>query len=933
MKNFNLNDILDVLERKYLHDVYYIEASLTLIALNPFKNVDYLYSKGLIEFYYNSYASDPKIPLLATNGDINKIKCLKNETILLNNLNLNTDSTKPNESTLIKSPNKPHIFKYASIAWRNLSDHFNNICLNCEKNQTIVVSGVSGSGKTRTISYIVYYFTHILNSNRVKSIENILLLANVILESFGNAKTIHNDNSSRFGKYIQLNFSNKKSLYNVKIRTYLLEKTRVLNEIKSERNFHIFYQLIGGTNEIQKTSWRINSSLVRRFMKENTANDSVRWQILQNAFSQLRIRNTEQMYQIVIAVAHLNSCKFVYENSTSSSDFDIDRSDIILSLRTSRHLAYATELLGMKTSELEKLLLKQELLISQNNKRRNIIITKNCNLNEVKCRKDSLTKLLYSSLFYWLVEKINENLNKLLSETQDNTHDMQAYIGLLDMYGFENNASNSLEQLCINYANERLHQIYIDSFLKFTQNDYLIEKIKWTQINFNDNLDLLGTLDKGANCLFNLLNEESSLKRNLRTESKDNTTITSCSAYRLSTKIVNRLRNNNHIKHIQKKQHTELFLIKHYAGDVYYNIDYHVIEKNKDQIPNDLVILLSKTTKNNFLIEILKKFFLLNQHENRKQYTVLKKFKQNLDELIDLIKQTKVNYIKCIKPNDNFNPCQFDRSNVLKQLESSGVLATINLYQLGYTNKYTYQDFLIKYLPILTLKRFKYLKNYKFYSSNIVDKSYMQRLRLYLSKKSITFDDASSIHAVDLIKVAEKVMEKCIAKSEAQDSYQFGQNKLFFKDNVANSLDLFLNFVKLEASIRILKTWKLYKLKENLKLVKDIKTTTFNTIPTINIVYSCPALFYKTNSTGEDILNTSGVDSSSNLSSKYSDCKSYFSGTSLNEFCLSSKCNLDSSEENGNLIQLLHTSESYTIISKRNCFINQENIMTLKDCI
>ena len=437
LNNFNLNHILDILEKRYLNEIYYTEASLTLIALNPFKNVDYLYSKNLIEFYFkhsNSTLSDLNAydsKSIVTNSNLK-------DKIILNSLNLNAEIIRSDDrlNSLLNSSPKPHIFKNVSETWKNLSNYFSSKkkdsklnLLKCEKNQTIIVSGVSGSGKTRSVSYIMYYFTHILNTNRAKSIENVLLIANVILESFGNAKTRHNDNSSRFGKYIQLNFSNNMSIFNVKINTYLLEKTRVLNEIQNERNFHIFYQLIAGTSQQQKNLWGLNNTLARKFFKENnTYDDSVKWQVLQNAFNQLRIRNIDQIYKIIISIAHLSSCTFAYEKRGEENEveFDIDQLDIDLNTKCKTHLNHAAQLLGFKTDDLKNLFLTQELVISHDNKRKNSVIKKKCNLNEAKSRKDSLIKLIYSSLFKWLVNKINENLNKILTDNLTTISDEQA---------------------------------------------------------------------------------------------------------------------------------------------------------------------------------------------------------------------------------------------------------------------------------------------------------------------------------------------------------------------------------------------------------------------------------------------------------------------------------------------------------------------------
>lgn len=401
LANIDLENITDILKSKYNSGNYYCDASRnTLIALNPCEIKSHLYSERVMNFYQEwswSYSS-------------------------------------------IAKPIPPHIFKYAAIAWKILTSNRKT------SNQTLLVSGESGSGKTESINFIMSYFAHVSKTKNSKAIEDILLSTNPILEAFGNASTKLNNNSSRFGKYIQLFFDGS-NLVSANIVTYLLEKTRSLKEFNckatcTNRNFHIFYECMLGANDLEQKDWGLTKSLLNKYSNQivNSSNFVLKLNVLKKSFNDLEIFCFfNDVLKLVSAISHLNCCSFL-EDLAQFENLSIENLD------------QAARLLGFKLKDLENYMLVHELKInygkkkesnlqltnnfattfkngnsnktreslllllngktkSQESLKKVTILKKNCNLNELKQRLNCLIKLVYTEIFKWLVKKINTSLN------------------------------------------------------------------------------------------------------------------------------------------------------------------------------------------------------------------------------------------------------------------------------------------------------------------------------------------------------------------------------------------------------------------------------------------------------------------------------------------------------------------------------------------
>lgn len=672
LNELSLDSIIQSLNERYLSNSFYTEASKnTLIALNPCKQISELYSNELVQLYHQHFSSNPTAHI------------------------------------------PPHIFKYAARTWHLVTQR------KTQQNQAILVSGESGSGKTETIKYIMSYFANVSNSPRAKRIEESLLSANVILEAFGNSNTALNSNSSRFGKYIQLYFepessSNENYLNSARITTYLLEKTRSLNQLATaSSNFHIFYHILNGCNELEREEWHLTSKLISKYELINIDSD-FKLSLIKSSFNELNLSSEfNDLIGLISFIAHLNCCCLF-----STSGNNNDKANCLIELNESdlhEHFEYAAELLGFGSDQLKTYLLVQEININKFADKKNstttTIIKKQCGLNEVERRKTSLIKSVYEEIFKWLVQKINEKLAHGAANDETKLH-----IGLLDIYGFENlNEMNCLEQLCINYANEKLQQCFLKSYFKLSQQDYISESIEWKTLDFDDNLHLLNVLEANNDCLFNIINEQTILLKkkhdsnsNKLNESffiKLNHTFDKSKHIILGSNMIMQrylnpdLVNNNNCS----------FMIKHYVGCVEYNIN-NILVKNNDQIPDDLISFLSKS-RNKFLTSELFRAHMNNSSLKKKRkssLTVLSQFKKDLDALISKLDSSQINYIRCIKPNHdlkkkNASDFCFDIDLVSRQLKACGIISIINMTKFEFNNKFNYYEFMNMYMPLLYL--------------------------------------------------------------------------------------------------------------------------------------------------------------------------------------------------------------------------------------
>ena len=637
-----------------------------------------------------------------------------------------------------------HIYKHAADAW-NMIKHVHN--MQQSNDQTILVSGDSGSGKTRSINFIIQYYSYITSATKKSiQIKNILLKTNLILESFGNAKTALNDNSSRFGKYIKLYFCPiNNELVSANLITYLLEKTRSVNcPMDKSFNFHIFYELLFGSNESERIKFLLDNKLIKKYTNDSIIDNlafAKKLNQLKLSFKLIDL-DVEKIFGVISALAHLNCCLFT--------------SELNISLETKQHLQNAANLLHFDLAELINYLLVHVLSISN---RQNDLIKIPCNLNQIIMRKNSLIKLIYNELFKYLVKAINKKL-----EFDTNRHNC---IGLLDIYGFESiDNANSLEQLCINYANEKLQKIFIDSYFKLNKIEYESEfPTDYFPIDYSDNMPLLNLLESSKSSLFCLLNEQSILKSHDHLINDD----------QLLLKIRQTFVTNDLI-HEPKLNCKSEFFIRHYAGQVGYRAEF-LVTKNSDLVPDDLLKFVAKST---FLSDIVGDYVAKLTRPGHKKSTVLSKFKKNLDNLISNLTKTNILYVRCIKPNCDLKPSYFNRDLVRNQLESCGIVSLLNLSKQGFINKFVYSTFAKRFLPIL----------------------FFEPGGINTAKKLISYGDY------------KKVCMNVIKLSLVQiDHYRLGQTKIFLKEEILQMLNVLVENANNSAALRIQSKWRQYKRK------------------------------------------------------------------------------------------------------------------------
>ncbi|KAL1920571.1 uncharacterized protein VTP21DRAFT_948 [Calcarisporiella thermophila] len=623
LTHLNEPSVLHAIESRYAKQNIYTYSGIVLIAVNPFERVD-LYGPETVKAY--SGARRGELP--------------------------------------------PHLFAIAEDAFR---------CMLREKqNQTIVVSGESGAGKTMSAKYIMRYFAsaedHALGDGAVTvdtfRIEKQILATNPIMEAFGNAKTTRNDNSSRFGKYIKIQFDEKANIVGAKINTYLLERSRLVYQPDTERNYHIFYQLCDGADE----SLREELSLERcnRFHYLNQGgvttipgvDDARDFEATRSALLTVGIGEDVQhdIFRLLAALLHVGNIHISGRNEALIAEDD-------------PHLHNASRLLGIQPGEFRKWIMRRQIAT-----RSERIVTA-LNPAQAVVIRDSAVKYVYVNLFDWLVNVINEGLSRAGAAERN-------FIGVLDIYGFEHFKKNSFEQLCINYANEKLQQEFNAHVFRLEQEEYIQEQIDWTFIEFADNQACIEMIE-GRLGILPLLDEESRLP--------------SGSDQGLCTKLYQQFTDAPNFRK-PRFGGGSAFTIAHYAHEVTYDAE-GFLEKNRDTLPDEHLTLL-QSTDFNFLRKVLSSG-AVSPPVNKRASIAAKKptlgsiFRQSLIGLMELMRSTNVLYIRCVKPNVNKNAWEFDRMMVLSQLRACGVLETIRISCAGYPARWLYSEFLERFGMLL----------------------------------------------------------------------------------------------------------------------------------------------------------------------------------------------------------------------------------------
>nr|XP_046198991.1 unconventional myosin-Vc-like isoform X1 [Oncorhynchus gorbuscha] len=568
----------------------------------------------------------------------------------------------------------PHIFAVAEEAYKQMARN--------NKNQSIIVSGESGAGKTVSARYAMRYFAMVSKSGSRTHVEDKVLASNPITEAIGNAKTTRNDNSSRFGKYTEISFDRRYQIIGANMRTYLLEKSRVVSQSESERNYHIFYQMCACADQPEFKSLRLLRADEFRYtsMGGETAiegvDDRKDMEETRRTFSLLGLTEDFQadVFKVLAGILHLGNVEIRNAGSDRSS---ISSSD--------PHIAAFCDLLGVSPDGVTRWLCHRRFVMVTET------VVKPVTSKRAVNARDALAKQIYAHLFDCVIQKINAAL-----QVPGKQH---SFIGVLDIYGFETFDINSFEQFCINYANEKLQQQFNLHVFKLEQEEYMKEDIPWTLIDFYDNQPVIDLIEAKMGIL-DLLDEEC-----LFPQGTDQNWLQKLYNYLADNPLFEKPRMSN-----------EAFIIQHFADKVEYQC-WGFLEKNRDTLYEELIDTM-RTSK----FPLLANFFLeeepggvgskgikvrparpgVKPTNKNLRTTVGEKFRSSLYLLMETLNATTPHYVRCIKPNEEKMPFEYDSKRVVQQLRACGVLETIHISAQSYPSRWTYIEFYSRYSILMS---------------------------------------------------------------------------------------------------------------------------------------------------------------------------------------------------------------------------------------
>ncbi|XP_064221390.1 unconventional myosin-VIIa isoform X3 [Aotus nancymaae] len=558
----------------------------------------------------------------------------------------------------------PHIFAIADNCYFNMKRN--------SRDQCCIISGESGAGKTESTKLILQFLAAI--SGQHSWIEQQVLEATPILEAFGNAKTIRNDNSSRFGKYIDIHFNKRGAIEGAKIEQYLLEKSRVCRQAPDERNYHVFYCMLEGMSEDQKKKLGLGQASDYNYLAMGNCItcegrvDSQEYANIRSAMKVLMFTDTEnwEISKLLAAILHLGNLQ--YEARTFEN---LDACEVLFS----PSLATAASLLEVNPPDLMSCLTSRTLIT------RGETVSTPLSREQALDVRDAFVKGIYGRLFVWIVDKINAAIYKPPSQDVKNS---RRSIGLLDIFGFENFAVNSFEQLCINFANEHLQQFFVRHVFKLEQEEYDLESIDWLHIEFTDNQDALDMIANKPMNIISLIDEESKFPKGT------------------DTTMLHKLNsqhkfNTNYIP--PKNNHETQFGINHFAGVVYYETQ-GFLEKNRDTLHGDIIQLVH-SSRNKFIKQIFQADVAMGAETRKRSPTLSSQFKRSLELLMRTLGACQPFFVRCIKPNEFKKPMLFDRHLCVRQLRYSGMMETIRIRRAGYPIRYSFVEFVERYRVLL----------------------------------------------------------------------------------------------------------------------------------------------------------------------------------------------------------------------------------------
>ncbi|KAI4886741.1 hypothetical protein NFI96_015752 [Prochilodus magdalenae] len=604
-----------------------------------------------------------------------------------------------------RSDNPPHIFATADAAYQGMV----TFC----KDQCIIISGESGAGKTESAHLIVQHLTFLGKANN-RTLREKILQVNPLVEAFGNACTAINDNSSRFGKYLEMKFTPTGAVMGAKISEYLLEKSRVIKQATGEKNFHIFYYIYAGLyHQESLKEYRLPEKMAPRYI--DSANGKVMQDIVASKLYQEQFNAIQDCFRIIgfseeevnsvyrILAAILNTGNIEFTSITSQHQ--TDKSEV----PNSEALENAATLLCIGPEEL------QEALTSHCVVTRGETIIRTNTVDKATDVRDAMSKALYGRLFSWIVNRINALLQ---SDTNICASESGMNVGILDIFGFENFKKNSFEQLCINIANEQIQFYFNQHIFALEQIEYQSEGVDASLVEYEDNRPILDMFLQKPMGLLSLLDEESRFP-----QATDQT-------------LVDKFEDNLRYKYFWRPKRVELsFGIQHYAGKVLYSVN-GFLEKNRDTLPADIVVVL-RTSENKLLqqlfsspltktgnlatsrarvtaasrslppqlsagrskvnVDTMEMMRHPDETTNMRRQTVASYFRYSLMDLLSKMVVGTPHFVRCIKPNDDRQALCFSKERVLVQLRYTGILETVNIRRQGYSHRITYSEFVNRY--------------------------------------------------------------------------------------------------------------------------------------------------------------------------------------------------------------------------------------------
>ncbi|KAJ8417122.1 hypothetical protein AAFF_G00283490 [Aldrovandia affinis] len=619
----------------------------------------------------------------------------------------------------------PHIFAVAEEAYKQMARD--------ERNQSIIVSGESGAGKTVSAKYAMRYFATVSGSASEANVEQKVLASNPIMEAIGNAKTTRNDNSSRFGKYIEIGFDKRYRIIGANMRTYLLEKSRVVFQADEERNYHIFYQLCASAHLPEFKALKLGNAdnFHCTNQGENRVIDGVddgqEMSTTRHAFTLLGINDLYQMglFRVLAAILHLGN--------VDVKDRDSDSSSIPAN---NKHLTIFCDLMGVTYQDMSHWLCHKKLKTASETYIKTIPKIQAINA------RDALAKHIYAKLFNWIVDHINKALHSNIKQ--------HSFIGVLDIYGFETFEINSFEQFCINYANEKLQQQFNMHVFKLEQEEYMKEQIPWTLIDFYDNQPCINLIEAKMGVL-DLLDEECKMPKGSDdswAQKLYNTHLKTCTLFE------------------KPRMSNKAFIIQHFADKVEYQCE-GFLEKNKDTVNEEQINVLKASKQFDLLVELFqdeekalsptgahhggrtrlsikpdKARAGLASKEHKK--TVGLQFRNSLQLLMETLNAT--------------TPTTFDPKRAVQQLRACGVLETIRISAAGFPSRWTYQEFFSRYRVLMKQK--DVLSDKKLTCKNVLEKLVQDQDKYQFGKTKIFFR-AGQVAYLEKLR-ADKLRAACI---------------------------------------------------------------------------------------------------------------------------------------------------------------------------